>query len=136
MEMLFYAHSGLRYLVLLAGFAAAAYYGYAVATKKGNERTARILGSAFVGTLDLQIVVGVVMVVLGLYYPALIGHLFMMIGAAVVGHVALVLARSAPSPERAYAIRLMGVVFALVLIAGGIMAIGRSIFGSGVPSMM
>lgn len=135
MEMLFYAHSGLRYLVLLAGVVALIYYAYAIGTKKGNERTSRVLGSIFIGTLDLQVLLGLLMVVLGLFYPALIGHLFMMIGAAVVGHVAMVMARSADTPERAVAIRLMGVVFALVLIAGGILAIGRSIFGSGVPSI-
>jgi hypothetical protein len=31
--------------------------------------------------------------------------------------------------------RLAGVLGALVLILGGIMAIGRSVFGSGAPSM-
>ena len=134
MEMLFYAHSGLRYLVLLAGLVAALYYLWAVATKKGSERTGRILGSIFVGALDLQVLIGIVMVALGLFYPALIGHLFMMVGAAVVGHVAMVMARSA-APERAFAIRLLGVVFALVLIVGGIVAIGRAVFGSGVPSI-
>lgn len=134
MDMLFYAHSGLRYLVLLAGIVAALYYGWAVATKKGSERTGRILGSIFVGTVDLQVLIGILMVVLGLFYPALIGHLFMMIAAAIVGHVAMVMARSA-TPDRAFAIRLLGVVFAIVLIVGGILAIGRSVFGSGVPSI-
>lgn len=136
MQMLFYAHSGLRYLVLLLGLAALAYFAYALITKKGNEKTGRILGSAFVGTLDLQIVLGLLMVILGLFYPALIGHMFMMIGAAVVAHVAMVMARSSATPERAFAIRLLGVVFALVLIVGGILSIGRAIFGSGAPSMV
>ena len=136
MEMLFYAHSGLRYLVLLAGIVALAYFGYAIGTRKGNEKTARIVGSIFVGALDLQVVLGLVMVILGAFYPALIGHMFMMIGAAVVAHVALAMARSSPVPERAYAIRLMGVIFALVLIVGGILAIGRQVFGSGVPSFV
>lgn len=136
MQMLFYAHSGLRYLVLLAGVVALLYFAYAAITKSGSEKLGRVLGSIFVGLVDLQILLGIGMVVLGLFYPALIGHLFMMVGAAVVAHVAMAMAKSSPNPDRATAIRLMGVVFALVLIAGGIMAIGRAIFGSGAPSMV
>jgi heme A synthase len=136
MRMIFFAHSGLRYLVLLIGFFALVYFAYAVATKKGNERVGRILGASFAGVIDLQIVLGLIMVAMGLFYSALIGHLFMMIGAAGVAHGASVLARNSPVPDKANAIRLAGVAVALVLIAGGILAIGRSIFGSGSPTMI
>jgi heme A synthase len=136
MRMLFFAHSGLRYLVLLAGIAALAYLAYAVATKGGNERVARILGGSFAGLVDLQAVIGLAMVAMGLFYPALIGHIFMTIGAAVVAHAAMVMARKAQPPERAHSIRLAGVAVALVLIVGGILAIGRSVVGSGSPTMV
>lgn len=137
MRMLFFAHSGLRYLVLLAGVIALAYFAYAVATKSGNERVARIVGASFAGLLDLQAVIGIVMVALGLFYSALIGHLFMMVAAAVVAHVAMAMGRNSDPPSRGYAIRLAGVAVAMLLIIGGIMAIGRSIFGtSGGPSML
>jgi heme A synthase len=136
MRMLFFAHSGLRFLVLLAGFAALGYFAYAVATKSGNERTARILGASFSGLLDLQVVIGLVMVALGLFYSALIGHLFMMIGAVAVSHGSMVLAKNTPDRSRAMGIRLLGVVVALLLIVGGIMAIGRSVLGTGAPTMV
>jgi heme A synthase len=136
MRMLFFAHSGLRYLVLIAGFAALAYYIYAVVTKGGDERKSRIFGSAFVGLLDLQIVIGIIMVALGLFYSALIGHLVLMLGAAGVAHGALILARSSPTPERADSIRLAGVVLALLFVVGGIMAIGRPVLGTGSPTMI
>jgi heme A synthase len=136
MRMLFFAHSGLRHLVLLAGVLAIAYFAYLLATKSGNERVARILGASFVGLLDLQIVIGIVMVALGLFYPALIGHLFMMIGAAVVAHVALAMGKNTDPPSRGHAIRLAGVAIALLLVVGGILAIGRSVFGtSGGPTV-
>lgn len=134
MRMLFFAHSGLRYLVLLVGVLALGYFVYALATRNASERTSRILVSSFAGLVDLQVVIGLLMVALGLYYPALLGHIFMMVGAAVVAHVAMSLARSSP-PDRAVRIRLLGVVVALVLIVGGIMAIGRSVLGTGVPSI-
>ena len=134
MRMLFFAHSGLRYLVLVVGLGALAYFAYAAATGKGSDRAEKVLGSAFVGLLDLQGLIGIGMVALGLYYSALLGHIFMMIAAAVIAHVAMAMARSAP-PEKAVKLRLAGVLVALILIVGGIMAIGRPIFGTGVPSI-
>jgi len=135
MRMIFFAHSGLRYLVLLVGLVALAYFAYSVATKKGDEKLGRILGSVFVGTLDLQVLLGILMVVLGNFYPALIGHLAMMIGAVVIAHGAMAMAKTAQPEARRSALRFGGVLIALLLIVGGIMAIGRSVFGSGVPSV-
>ena len=135
-NMLFYAHSGLRYLVLLVGIVAVLYFLYAAATKKGEDRGGRILGSIYTGVLDLQIVLGLLMVVFGTFYPALIGHLVMMIVAAVVAHVCMVLARSPNHAARAATIRLVGVVVSLALIVGGVMSIGRSLFESGAPTVM
>jgi hypothetical protein len=136
MQMLFMAHSGVRYLVLLAGIVALLYFGYAVATKSGSERTGRIVGAAFTGFIDLQILLGLIMVALGLFYSALIGHMFMMIAAAVVAHVAMKFGKSSENTARGNAVRLLGVAMALVLIIGGIMAIGRSVFGTGSPTIV
>jgi heme A synthase len=136
MRMLFFAHSGLRYLLLLVGIVALLYFAYAVATKKGDEKLSRILGSSFAGLIDLQVLIGIGMVVMGLYYPALLGHLFMMLGAAVVAHVAMAMAKTAQPPERRNAFRLAGVVVALVLMVAGILSIGREVFGSGSPTLV
>ncbi len=135
MQMLYSAHSGVRYLILLIGIIALIYFTYAVVTKKNDETKSRVLGSVFTGVLDLQGLLGIIMVVMGLYYPAVIGHLVMMIGAIVVSHASMAMAKTAQPPERRNAFRLAGVVVALLLIVGGIMAIGRSVFGSGVPSV-
>ena len=77
---------------------------------------------------------GILMVAFGVYYPALLGHIFLMIGAAVVAHVAMAMARTSP-PDRADKVRLLGVVVAILLIVGGVMSIGRSLFESGPPPM-
>lgn len=134
MQTIFMAHSGLRYLVLLVGVVAVVYFAYAVA-KGGNPRTSRVVASIFTGVLDLQILLGLILVALGLYYPALLGHLFMMLFAAVTAHVAMVMAKSSPDAARANRLRLAGVVLALLLIAGGVMAIGRGLLESGAPSI-
>lgn len=124
LRTLFYAHSGLRYLVLLVGLAALVYFATGLATKRPVTKAVRILGSAFAGLLDLQITLGIIMVAMGWYYPALIGHIVMMLLAAGVTHALLVVNRKRPEPG--YLLPLIAVVAAFVLIIGGIMAIGRS----------
>lgn len=135
MNALFYAHSGLRYLVLLAGIVAVLYLGFALATRRGAERPGRVLSAVFIGLLDLQIVLGLLLVVLGMYYPAVIGHLVMMLLAAAVAHVSSVAARRSADARRALFLRFAGIVGALMLIVAGVHSIGRAVFGSQPPTL-
>jgi hypothetical protein len=125
MNILFQAHSGIRYLVLLVGLVALAYFVSGLAAKRPVGKPVRILGSAFVGLLDLQILLGIIMVAMGRYYPRLIGHIVMMLVAAAVTHVLLVVNRKRSNPG--YLLPLIAVALALALIAGGLMAIGRGL---------
>lgn len=124
-RILQHSHSGLRYLVLVAGFVALIYGLYALFTRKPWSKGGRAMGSAFVGLFDLQIVLGLVMLN-WLYYPQLIGHLAMMIIGAIVAHVVLVLNRRRANPS--WALLVIGVAAALLCIVLGIYAIGRSPF--------
>jgi hypothetical protein len=124
MEFIFHAHSGLRYLVLLAGVLTLGYALYGWLTKRAWDRAARILGSSFAGLLDLQVLLGIVLV-FRIYYPALIGHIVMMALAAVVVHGASVANRRAPHPR--FGLLAAATALALVMIVGGIMAIQRPI---------
>ena len=132
---LFYAHSGLRYLILLVGVALAVNSALALRTRRPSNSADRILTAAFTGLLDLQLLLGIGLVISGILYPALIGHIAMMALAVVVAHATSVLAKKATEPRRAHTMRLAGALGALVLILGGITAIGRAIFGTGAPSM-
>jgi heme A synthase len=129
MRFLYHAHSGLRYLVLVAALAAVIALAYALATNRANRAT-RILPAVFTGLLDLQVLLGIGLVLGGLMPDIVVGHIFMMIPALVVAHGASIFARRAANEQRALRIRLGGIVLALLLIAGGIMALGRSVFGS------
>lgn len=123
---LLHAHSGLRFLILLLGALNVASLGVALAQKKPFAKLHRILGSAFAGSLHLQVVLGVTMVAMGRYYPALIGHMVMMILAAVIAQVAMSLNRRREVPT--LTLPLLGVVAALLCIVGGVMSIGRGLF--------
>jgi hypothetical protein len=128
MRFLFHAHSGLRYLVLLVGLVALAYFVMGLATKRPVDKGVRILGAAFTGLLDLQVVLGLVMVAMGRFYPQLIGHIAMMALAVAVTHALLVINRKRHNPG--YLLPLIAVASALALIVGGIMAIGVGVLGS------
>ena len=129
-ETIFHAHSGLRFLVLLAAVVALIVQALGVFGRRPYERPSRISMAVFTGLLDLQVLLGIVMVVLGCFYPALMGHLMMMVLAVAAAHGLSVYARRQADGRKAHIIGLVGVVLALGLIAGGIAAIGRSPFGS------
>ena len=132
---IFHVHSGLRFLVLLAAVAALVVQALGVFGRKPFGRPSRISMAAFTGLLDLQILLGVAMVVLGCFYGALIGHLMMMILAAAAAHGTSAFARRQADARRAHTVALVGVVVALGLIAGGIGAIGRTpVTRSGQPT--
>jgi hypothetical protein len=125
MKILYMAHSGLRYLVLLLAVALVVYCIVGLATKGTAGRPLRSLNAAFVGLLDLQVLLGVGLVLSGIYYPALIGHMVMMIAAAALAHVMSVRNRKRPQPG--FVLPLVGTGGALLLIIGGILSIGRGV---------
>ncbi len=125
-RMFFYAHSGLRYLVLLAGVLALAYFAFGLATKRPFDKGGRILGASFAGLLHTQVLLGILVLVTRFYYPALIGHIVMMLLAVAAAQAPLSVNRRRPQPT--FALPLVGVLLALVFIIGGIMAIGRGVF--------
>ncbi len=126
MSGLFHAHSGLRFLILLLAAANVVVLGLGLAQKKPFGKVHRILGATFTGMLHLQVVLGIAMVAMGRYYPALIGHMAMMVLAAVAAQVAMSVNRRRSTPT--LGLPLAGVLIALVCITGGVMAIGRGLF--------
>jgi vacuolar-type H+-ATPase subunit I/STV1 len=125
MNTLLSIHSYLRYLVLLVGVIAVAWFAFGLATKRPVDKTVRILGSSFAGLLDTQILIGIIGVAMGRYYPALIGHIVMMVLAAGLAHALLVKNRKSANPG--YVLPLIAVGGALLLVVGGIFAIGRGL---------
>lgn len=125
MTPLFHAHSGLRFLILLLGVVNVVVLAAGLATKKPFGKVHRILGASFAGSIHLQVLLGLAMVAMGRWYPALIGHLAMMLLAALVAQAAMTVNRRRATPGMQ--LPLIGVVVALLCIFGGVMAIGRGL---------
>lgn len=130
--MLFYAHSGIRYLVLLAGLVAFGWLALATAQSRPFDKRSRVVMSIFTGLLDLQILLGLLLLAVIPFYGALAGHLVMMFAAAFVAHGVVIANRNREPEARSNALLLGGLVATVALVVLGILAIGRPLFGSSV----
>jgi hypothetical protein len=134
-SMLFHAHSGLRFLVLLAAVVALLVTALGTFGRQPYGRPARIAMAVFTGLLDLQVVLGVLMLIMGCFYGALMGHMMMMLLAAVAAHGCSLYARRQSEGRKAHGVALAGVLLALLLVVGGIASIGRGVVSSsGAPT--
>jgi hypothetical protein len=128
MNALYHAHSGLRYLVLLVGLIALLVFAYALITRR-PVRGAPGFTAAFTGLLDLQLVLGFGLFFGGIFYDAVMGHMVMMILAAVAANGSAILAPRATTERQELVMRIGGIIITLACIVIGILAIGRSILG-------
>jgi hypothetical protein len=126
-ETLFRIHSLLRYLVLLAALGAIITAAAGWRRPGLPPRAERALAGAFTGLLDLQVVVGVILLTQWPFYGQLMGHITMMVLAAVAAHAGAIIAKRRPVESAASGARLAGFTLALIFIIGGILAIQRPI---------
>ena len=125
--MLFHAHSGLRYLVLLTGVIVILYALWGVFSKRPYDHTMRVLSLLFILSIDLTALLGVSYLFVGTFYPQLGGHIVTMILAVIVAHVVSAVMKRRPVGERTYMPHVVGTAIVLGLVATGIAAIGRPV---------
>jgi hypothetical protein len=124
--MLFMAHSGVRYLVLLSGIIALILAGLSL---RGGvlSRAGDIAGRVYVGVLDLQFLLGLGTVFTRPFIPQYIGHIVMMVLAVALAHAISVAVKKRPEASRPPGMLAAGIAGSLVIIIVGILAIGRPI---------
>ena len=123
------AHSGLRYLILLGGVLTVLYAAYGMVSGRAYDKTIRILATSFVGTIHLQILLGLALLFSGRFQPAVTSHIFMMLFAAAAAQIPVSVMRRRPEEQKSYLPHGVGALAALAMIAAGILAIGRPIVG-------
>ncbi len=121
------AHSGIRYLVLLAGLIAVLYAAVGLFGRRPYDRGGRITMQTFVVLLDVQLLLGLLLVFSRPDYPALAGHIVMMVLAVSTAHAASSVNRRRPPERKSWALQLGAALLALFFIVGGILAIGRRV---------
>ncbi|CAN5799802.1 hypothetical protein BH20GEM1_BH20GEM1_12450 [soil metagenome] len=123
MDILFSAHSGVRYLVLLAGLVALAWFVWGLAAGRPFTRPAPALLAIFIRTLDIQVLLGLALLIGGRRPPGIWGHVALMLSAMAFVHVIDKRRRRKPG----YGLPLLAVAGALSLIVVGILSIGRPV---------
>lgn len=126
MTILFHAHSGLRYLVLLAAAVAVVAFLWGRLSRRPYGRSSRIVMAAFVGLVDLQVLLGAGLWLGGRRPAGILGHAGPMLLAAGVLHVASARARRREE-SAGHGLPLAGTLVAVALIVGGILAIRDAI---------
>ena len=120
-------HSHFRYLVLLMGVLVTLYAIFGLMARRPFDRAALVLLRIFTGVIDLQVLLGVITLVTRPFFPALIGHIVMMVAAAAVAHLGAVRLKKQPANERSYTALLVAGLLPLVIMVGGILALQRPI---------
>jgi uncharacterized membrane protein YphA (DoxX/SURF4 family) len=123
MEMLFAAHSGMRYVVLFTGLIALAWFVWGKASGRPFTRPAPALLAAFIGFLDIQVLLGLALLIGGHRPPGIWGHVAVMAAAVTFAHVK----KRRAKRTAGYGAPLLAVAVALALIVVGILSIGRPI---------
>lgn len=85
--ILFHAHSGLRWLIVVAAVAAVIFFGYSWLAKKYNKKPARILTAAYSGMLDMQVLLGLIFMFMTGVSRYRLEHMSVFIGVAVLAHL-------------------------------------------------
>lgn len=128
--MLFHLHSGLRYLLLLAGLAVIVYAVMGHVKKRPHDKTMKNLAITFRTLMDVTLFSGIVMVMTGFgFYNDLGVHVILMLLATVVSHIVPAVMRRRKQEERTLMPYAVATAIALALTAVGILSIGRPLVG-------
>ncbi len=129
--MLFYAHSGIRYLVFLSGVITLGYALFGLVARRDHDKGMRIAAAIFAGSLDLNILVGAGLLFSGRFFPGVGVHLVFMLAATVVAHLVPGVMKRTSVEKRTYAPYVIGTAVSLALVVTGITMLGRPLLGSG-----
>ena len=127
--MLLHAHSGFRYLVLLAGLVLIGYCVYGLVAKRDYDERVRVLSAIFLALLYVTVLIGAIYLFTGVFYPQLGGHFIVMLLATVLAHVVHRVMKRRPPESQTFTPHIVGTLIVLGLIVAGTLAIGRPIVG-------
>ncbi len=131
-QILYYAHSGFRWIVMVAAVVALIYMIYGLITRRAYDRSASLVMTIFVRCIEIQLLLGIVLIILyaialGTFLPSWWGHLILMTIAVIVAHMYQGF-KKRPDSAR-YVVGIVSIVATIVLVILGVMALGGSRWG-------
>lgn len=121
--MLLHLHSGLRWLIVLAGLAVIVYALRGVVTKRPHDATMKNLAIAFRSLMDVTLFSGFVLVMTGFDFKSDLGvHVVLMLFATAVSHVVPAVMRKRKPEQRTLLPYAVATAAALVLVFLGTLA--------------
>lgn len=125
--MLLHLHSGLRWLVLLAGLAVILYALRGFVTKQPHDKVMKNLAITFRSLMDLTLFSGIVMVMTGFDFSNDLGaHVVLMLLATVVSHIVPAVMRKRKQEERSLMPYAVATAVSLAMVVLGTVTIVRS----------
>ncbi|MBT3323272.1 MAG: hypothetical protein HN392_13390 [Anaerolineae bacterium] len=121
--ILLYAHSGFRWLIILAAILALIVFGYGWLKKKTFPKLGRILPAAYSGLLDAQVLLGLIYLLLlasktGGFPRFRLEHMVIMILSAFIAHLPARWRKS--KKENLYRNTFLAILSSLIIIYVGI----------------
>lgn len=118
--MLLLLHTGLKFLIALAGLAVIGYALFGVVKKRPHDATMKHLAITFRSLLDVNFFLGLVVVMTGFGFASHLGvHVILMLLATVVAHVVPAVMRRRPQEERSLLPYAVATAVSLVLVVLG-----------------
>lgn len=124
-EFVFMAHSGWRYAVLVVGVLVLVLAAAGLGGRTNLARSAERMYRVFATVLDIQFLLGIGTAILRPFVPMYIGHIVMMVLAIAITHILGGRLKKLDPGVHKPGVVLVGVLVALALIVGGILAIRR-----------
>lgn len=122
-------HSWLRYAVFLAGLAAFGYALWGLLAKRPYQKLMWDLAAAFTVTLYVQVVLGFLLIFTYRFFSGPLGlHMVLTMAAAALAQMSYSVNRRRPREDRSYAIHVLGIGAAVLLVVAGILVIRSSLF--------
>jgi uncharacterized membrane protein len=113
------------------GIAVVVYAIRGAASKAPYDHRMRVMGGVFAVLIDFNVFIGFAALFGRPFQPYVIGHILVMVFAAVTGHIVPAVMKRRPMEERTYLPHAVSAVVALGLVIAGILALpGGRILGS------
>ena len=125
LDFAYVLHFHNRYLVLLIGLLTMLYALAGLVRKGPVDRVGLGMLRAFAVVADVQFVLGILTLITRAFFPALIGHLVLMIAAIAVLHLGTIRLKQSPAEMRSWNMLLLSALIPFALMIAGILAIGR-----------